>query len=398
MLVHVAHPGTQRGFRVAQILQKEGRLATFSTTLAFNEESTMARRFPARSLGAIPSEKLRRIASWYEWVNVIGARLPGYDAWKDRCWLRRNRVFGSQVGAITGSAGDILYGFDTASAEMFRAAKARGLRCVLDQTIVHSVRAEEILKKAANDRPQYAASLSWQPYSSLEIERRCQEVRLADLVLCPSEAVSASVMEAGARKENVRIVPFGIDLETFKPGTKARSGPFRALFVGQMTQRKGLGYLLEAWREASIENAELLIAGELPTNFDWRPHLTRDVRLLGKLSRPALVEMYQGCHCLVLPTLLEGQCNAVLEAMACGLPVLTTASAGLGDKLVHGVNGFLLKADRPAEWVQVLRSLSSNPEKIAEMGAAAFATSRAFSLQAYGARLIEAIEAVGGSR
>ena len=390
--IHVAHPGTQRGFRVARILAKDRRFGFFCTTIAFHPSSILARFFPARSLEGIPLAKLRRCGQWREWVNVIGARLPGYGIWKERWWLSRNRAFGKWVGREVGTQGDVLYGFDTSSCEMFIRGKKRGLKCVLDQSIVHTVVAERVLAEMAGNRPQYAGSLEGRSCSAKEIERRREEVHLADLIICPSTQVRDSVIEAGCAPAKAKIVPFGIDLNYFTPGRKIAQAPFRVLFAGAVTQRKGIGYLLEAWRATGLRDAELLIAGDLPSGFDWKPHLPAGASLLGRVSREALRDLYQTCHCFVFPTMLEGQANVVLEAMACGCCVVTTPDSGIGDRLRNGENGLILQPTHVERWAETLESLSKDRKGVEKMGAAAAESARDFSLKIYGERLMDALK------
>ena len=390
--VHVAHPGTQRGFRVARIVAQNGRLGFFCTTIAFRSSSALAKFFPARSLEGIPPAKVRQWEQWREWVNVIGARLPGYGFWKDRWWLARNRAFGKPVGREVGTRGDLLYGFDTSSCEMFVRGKRRGLRCVLDQSIVHTVAAERVLAEIARHRPQYAGSLEWKPYSAEEIERRRQEIQLADLIVCPSAHVRDSVIETGCAAVKAKIVPFGIDLDYFGPGPGLPPSPLRVLFAGHATQRKGLGYLLEAWKAAALSGAELTIAGSLPAGFDWRPHLSPNVRLAGHRTRSELRDLYQTCHILAFPTMLEGQANVVLEAMACGCCVVTTPASGVGDWLKNGENGILLQPQNVEAWAETLRRLASDPAETERLGRAGVDTAQNFSLKSYGERLMRVLD------
>jgi len=390
--VHVAHPGTQRGFRVARILAQHGRLGFFCTTIAFRSASVLSKFFPARSLEGIPPAKLRQWEQWREWVSVIGSRLPGYGLWKDRWWLARNRAFGKPVGRMVGTRGDLLYGFDTSSYEMFVRGKQRGLKCVLDQSIVHTMAAERILEQIAKHRPQYSGSLEWKPYSAEEVERRRQEVQLADLIVCPSAHVRDSVIEAGCVPVKAKIVPFGIDLDYFGPGPGPAPSPFRVLFAGQASQRKGLGYLLEAWKLAALPDAELIVAGAQPSGFDWRPHLGANVRMLGRQTRSEMRDLYQTCHVLAFPTLLEGQANVVLEAMACGCCVVTTAASGIGEWIKTGESGILLQPQNVEAWAETLKRLASNPEEAARLGEGGYEASKNFSLKSYGDRLMAALD------
>lgn len=393
-LIHVAHPGTQHSFRLARVLEAHGRLGSFCTTLAFSPDSWLGRRFPTRAITGIPEAKVRRLESWREWVNVLGSRLPGYEGWKDAWWLSRNRAFGARAGRWIGEKGDIVLGPDTASAEMFGEAKRRGLHCVLDQSSVHSVRAEKILASLAEKRPAYAQSLAWKPYPFKEIERRCREAKQADLILCASEEVRASVIEAGAELSRVKVLPYGIDLDAFKPGPPRSQNPFRVIFVGNLTQAKGVGYLLEAWKRADLRDAELILAGGAVGGFDWSPWMISSARQIGRVSRSELIALLQQSHVFALPTSLEGQANAVLEAMACGCCVVTTRASGAGERIQHEGNALLLEPDDLEGWVETFRRLASDRTLTERLGQRGSETARDFSIERYGERVLEALQSL----
>lgn len=215
---------------------------------------------------------------------------------------------------------------------------------------------------------------------------------MADLIVCPSAHVRDSVIEAGCAPVKVKIVPFGIDLDYYGPGPGRPPSPFRVLFAGQVSQRKGVGTLLEAWKAANLSKAELIIAGSLPNNFDWKPHLSPNVRLIGRVSRSELRDLYQTCHCLAFPTMLEGQANVVLESMACGCCVVTTPASGVGEWMKSGENGFMLQPQDVEAWTATLKQLAADPAKAEKLGKAGVETAQNFSLKSYGDRLMKELD------
>jgi UDP-glucose:(heptosyl)LPS alpha-1,3-glucosyltransferase len=153
----------------------------------------------------------------------------------------------------------------------------------------------------------------------------------------------------------------GVDLERFHPGIRARwrdaqraawgvvADEVVLLWVGSGFQRKGLPCLIEALallRGRGIANLRLVIVGKGPVTPYQRlarqRSLTDWLRFEGQ--RPDVERCYAAADLFVLPTLYDPFANACLEAMACGLPVLTSDANGAAELLQDGVNGHVLKS------------------------------------------------------
>jgi len=152
-------------------------------------------------------------------------------------------------------------------------------------------------------------------------------------VVVNSEMVQAEIVQQyGVPIERVRLVRNGVDLARFRPGQKANQPTI--LFPGGDVPRKGLRTALEAL--CHIPSAEMHVLGHVSASTK------RWVRQLGVLERVKFIgrvpdpEKYMAsAHVLVLPTRYDPSSNAVLEAMACGVPVVTTEYDGSAELLPH---------------------------------------------------------------
>ncbi|HEY0038101.1 MAG TPA: glycosyltransferase family 4 protein, partial [Longimicrobium sp.] len=140
----------------------------------------------------------------------------------------------------------------------------------------------------------------------------------------------------------IRVVPYGVDLDTFVPPAALPAGPFRVLFVGQMVQRKGLTYLFEAWKRLALPNAELVLAGRGRMDGPLLARYGSLFRREASVSRPRLRELYQCSDVFCMPSLAEGSGMVYLEALACGTPVIGTPNTGAADLIDDGEQGFLV--------------------------------------------------------
>jgi len=211
---------------------------------------------------------------------------------------------------------------------------------------------------------------------------------LADAVLVGSGYAADSFVAEGVERSKMRVVPYGVDLQTFTPappGSQGRSSRFNVIYAGQLTQRKGIAYLLRGYRQFARQDSHLTLVGSIVGSdaplrpfadlFEHIPHQTR----------PALAESYRQSDVFVLPTLIEGMPLVVLEAMACGLPVIVTAN-GPADIVRDGVDGFVIP-ERDADAVcDRLDRLYRDPDMRAAMGLQAAQRARAFGWEAYTAK------------
>jgi glycosyltransferase involved in cell wall biosynthesis len=145
------------------------------------------------------------------------------------------------------------------------------------------------------------------------------------------------------------------------------------LYTGRLSTEKGLAVLLRARaRMRSPSTSLLIIIGSGPEQqrlerLIRKLSLERNVVLLP--SRTDIVPWYQCADIFVMPSFHEGMSNAVLEAMACALPVVATAVSGSSNLIVHKSSGLLVPPDEPAALAAALDELLDNPENARKMGA-----------------------------
>ena len=152
------------------------------------------------------------------------------------------------------------------------------------------------------------------------------------------------IKEWGIPLEKVTFIPNGVDVEAFKP--KGKKEPM-ILFVGKLTRRKGVEYLIRAYAEVASEDFRLIIVGDGEERSRLERlvrmfNLQRKVTFLGYVSKETLQALYTKARIFVLPSLAEGFPLTLLEAMSCGCAVVATKVSGLLD-VVNDDNGFLVE-------------------------------------------------------
>lgn len=183
--------------------------------------------------------------------------------------------------------------------------------------------------------------------------------RSANVVFALAPYLAEKVRERGAR--HVEVVPNGIDLADLgvrgPQPPPSYAGTLRMITVGRLSVEKGAGHLLAACRLLDIDYA-LTIAGSGPLEASLRENAPDRVRFLGAVPRHELGALYQQHHVFVTATLNEAFALVVLEALACGLPVIGTNIDALRAVIVDGENGLLAPPEDP-------RALATAIERIA---------------------------------
>ncbi|MDQ3816889.1 MAG: glycosyltransferase family 4 protein [Acidobacteriota bacterium] len=169
-----------------------------------------------------------------------------------------------------------------------------------------------------------------------------------------------------------------------------RNGKLRALAVGRLVQKKGFDTFVEACAllgRRGVEFEALIVgeSGEHEAEIKRRiaeHNLSRSVRLMGPLSQARLYEEYNRATSFCLPCRVlengdrDGIPNVLVEAMACGLPVVTTAISGIPEVIKDGVNGLLVRPDDPHAIADALLRLKEDKPFALRLSSEAQATVR----------------------
>ena len=159
-----------------------------------------------------------------------------------------------------------IWGFNASSVKVFRWAKQRGLRCILDQTIGHPTDMNNVMLAERERHPEFFLG-SYRPFTKDWIDQQDEELELADDVVVGSRWCAGSLIANGCAEEKIRIVHYGFDEAQYpqvppqKPDPDGR--PIRFIFVGSGGTRKGLPYLLKAFECLPKDQAVLTVIGNL---------------------------------------------------------------------------------------------------------------------------------------
>jgi len=411
--ISLTHPtGNPNSRQAALALSEVGLLQELITTIAYNPNQTSDRLLsllPKDIKNLIQQELGRRT-----WIPPENVRLQTYP-WIEimRLSLVRtglNRQFGlsekSLVDRVYATLDrlvakhhlqslDAIYAYEDGAATTFQAAKQQGILCLYDLPILFYRSSRDIQAQEAQRFPDLASALQSVQEPAMKLERKEQEIQLADHIFVPSSFVQKSLTDAGVKPAKIRVVPFGAPIEYFHPQPKPDQ-LFRALFVGRVGPRKGVHYLLQAWQELQLPYAELLLVGVNEFPAQWLKPYLDVIRYIPSVPHSALNEYYITASVLVLPSLVEGLPLVLLEAMACGIPIITTPNAGGLDLITNGIEGFIVPIRDVESLTEKLEWCYRHPQELAQMGRAARKKAEQFSWGLYRQQLANCVKEIVG--
>jgi glycosyltransferase involved in cell wall biosynthesis len=346
---------------ILEDLSRASLLARVVTTIAINPDSLFGKSLEAisrflpmdwagglkrRFLPDFLKGKVDTI-SFRELLRLLVSKL-GNEILSQRVWLWAELGFDRQVAAKFSGIYTCIYGMEHSSCETFTQQKEKQGLCILRQVMAHGCEVAEIIKRETDKFPEYTDAFMRLFLKDMQrsLARKEKEYRLADLVVANSNFVKETFVSRGVPAEKIVVVSAGCPVcRNISANAGRNKKPLVFLFVGRMSLRKGLPYLIKAWYLLKAgKKAELWLVGarELPNIMLEDSHA--GIRYFGVLSPQRLAKIYAQADVFVLPTLLEGLAYVLLEALSYGLPIITTKESGCGDFVQDGQNGFIVDA------------------------------------------------------
>lgn len=307
--------------------------------------------------------------------------------------LRAGKRFNELVVQRGFGAAKWVYGFNSASERLFEAARSRGLGSILEQTIVPKAGEIELLARAPAVSSGWSQPPGPDPQERKFIARERREWALADIIICPSGFVRDAVVAEGGDAAKCVVVPYGVDPADDVPGgARGHDGhrELRVLFVGSVSLRKGVPYLLDAMRQLAGMDIKCRVVGSITVEPDFvRSQAPASVEVLGAIPRSEIAGQYAWADVFCLPSLCEGSATVVYEALAAGLPVITTMNSG--SIVRDGVEGIIAPAADAEGLAAAIERLHRDRSLLAKMAAAARHRSSYGSVSGYSQRLLDAL-------
>jgi len=291
--------------------------------------------------------------------------------------------------------GSIFFAYDTGALETLKWCREQGIKCILNQMDPNRVEVE-LVRSEEKQWPGWALEAIKVPEEYFA--RREQEWSLADRIVVNSEFSRKALLRQGVPPAKLAVVPLCFETKVGNSEAENRnqlrlsalkfspSSPLKVLFLGQVILRKGIQYLLTAARQLERENIHFDVVGPIGISREAMATAPGNVTFHGRTGRDQAAAWYRQSHLFVLPTLSDGFAITQLEAMACGLPVISTACCG--EVVSDGVDGFVIPARDAGALARTFQRYLAQPELVSSHSAAALLKAGQFTLDRLAANLM----------
>ena len=283
---------------------------------------------------------------------------------------------------------DAVYAYEDGAKWTFGIAKQRGAAAIYELPLGYYKAVAFEINRAQKQRPGLQAGPYEEPH--WKQSRKNAELELADVVVVPCAWAADSLRHSErAGKKPVIIVPYGTPVDETRARTHRPRGPFTVLFAGQVGLRKGAPHLIEAWERLGLKDARLRMAGSMNLGRSYLADHSSSFEYMGAIPRTRLLEVMREADLFVFPSLAEGFGLVIGEAMAAGVPVLTTMNTGGPELISDGREGWCVPAHDVDALIERIEWAHQNRDALYEMGKLARARAERWTWADYRQRLIQ---------
>lgn len=382
MKVTVSVLGRFHAFYLARELERRGHLRSLITSHpAFNVSGWGVSRDLTDSLWPVEvaRQAVRRLPAGVK--DALGLEGRFHEPYG---WLAARRI---------PEDSDLFVGWSHTARRGIERAHALGIPAIVERCSSHIEAQREIL---AEEFERHGIQPVLPPDEI--VEKELKEYESADYVAVPSSFVERTFRERGVPADRLLKIPYGVDPAEFEPVDK-EDDRFRVVYAGQLAHRKGIPYLLQAWRNLDLPDSELLLLGPVRDEFrPWMEEYRGEYRHPGSLPQRELYRWYSQGSVFVLPSVEEGMAYVQLQAMCCGLPLICTPNTGGEDLIREGKEGFVVPIRDVEALEERLEWCYEHREACRAMGwSARQRVLRHFTWRDYGDRIVGAYRRILGA-
>lgn len=397
------HPGTQYSHQLAKQLYRKDILFKFCSGFILSDNwffrkvintifEPYFKKISNRIIRGLPSNKLVS----FPVQELISLNKIKRSNNAEQSYFKRNLQFQELIKNSIIKKSSAVIGFDTSSWIIINKCRNLSIPFILDVSIAHSNSKNLIYEAIAKQYPTWTNTLELKSQKLLEIEQK--ELENSTHIVVASTFSKNSLIQNGIVDYKISMNPYGIDLSAFplKPIFN-KTNIIRFIFSGLVDARKGIPLLLDVFKQLNSNKAMLSIVGPIQANIEQlirKNYELENIEIIGKVPHIEMPELIQRHDVFVFPSYFEGFALVILEAMASGLPVITTTATAGPDIIENGIEGFIIEPGDKEGLTAAIQFFIDNPSQIEIMGRAARKKAELYSWDAYGDRWEKIINAV----
>lgn len=411
MKIILSHPTGNANVRaVAEGLAKADLLKGFYTSIATFSGNiwdrlgrfTLLAEFLRRKFNPILQPYTQQYP-WFELGRSIATKLGLQRLLKhesglfciDYVYKSLDKYVSKQLTLAAKKETTAIYTYEDGALESFKKAKQLGIVNLYDLPIGYWRAAHRLLKTEHINRPEWAITLTGFQDSNRKLQRKDDELALADHVFVASSFTALTLNEYIGNLAPIVVIPYGFPpVNENREYTYNGNRPLKLLFVGGLSQRKGIANLFEALNGLEEKVQLTLVGRKAAENCDVLNNALSLHTWIPSLPHHEVLQLMRAHDVLVFPSLFEGFGLVITEAMSQGTPVITTERTAGPDIITSGENGWIVEAGSTKALRAKIEELISNPQKIEKAGRAATESARQRPWEKYGEEMAQCIERI----
>lgn len=412
--VSISAPMPMHSYQTGTSLSISGLLDRYYTSV-YNDNSILY-RFMQRYMSKRISDRVankrcevldKNIKKYCEFEGLVfvgGGYIPIIKNHTVDVIRHMNRRFGKLVAKdLIRQKTDAVIAYDTYAKDLFSYLNEKNADVIkiLDMSSASSKTIADIIQEECKKDYPLLDTMVYKKkvYSEEAVADNIQEIQLADYLLAGCQFVVNSLLDSGVSREKIKLVPYGIDIETFRYVQKQErnNGTLTFLFVGRVEAAKGIWYLLEAFRNPKIteRNVKLRVIGDIRTSLDHLEKYRKNVTFEGMKLPGEMPQIYLDSDIYILSSLWEGFSLSLLEAMSVGMPAIASRPSSGPDVISDYENGIMIDPANTESIVKAVIWFDEHRNQIPQMSAAARKRiEEKYTLEKYYERLDNAVKEI----
>ncbi|MDI1235358.1 MAG: glycosyltransferase family 4 protein [bacterium] len=271
-----------------------------------------------------------------------------------------------------------VYAFEDGAYYSFLASKKRKFINFYDLPTGYWRAKLRILEAEKKKFPQWESTITGLFDSVEKLRRKDEEIKMADMIFVASQFTASTLNDFQGQLPPIKVMPYGFP-EVSEPRNYREiniNTPIKLLFVGNLSQQKGIAYLFEAIQPLGNKVTLTLVGRKADENNEVLNSELNKHTWIPSLHHSDILLTMREHDVLVFPTLFDGFGLVITEAMSQGTPVIATYNCAGPDLIENGKNGWLVETGSVSALQNVIESLIQNPNSIAVAGKAARETAK----------------------
>ena len=411
--VIVAHPAKQHSFELATALKEQGILYKYITTVYDKPGSIVnfmtrkilkgkdLKKASSRRCNCLNDEDVIQYNELFALITIFLSRIPKlrklYIYWD--IWVASNFYKKVMKYAKKHNVDAVIY-YDGTEDKHLEILDNSKIIKIMDVSIAHKITLRKDFElgctKEALNNLKKEDFVYW---NENIVGMDLKSVKKTDYFITASNYVKNSLSnDCGINENKIEIIPYGVDINKFKPKKiyNSEKRKLKLIYVGLIIPRKGLHRLIDVIKRFDKSEVELYLVGSYSMNAQLYKNNKdiKNIHFMGFITRDELSEMYNQCDVFVFPTLGEGFGMVVLEALACGLPVICSNRAGGNDIITDGESGIVYDSTNDDELYLSIKWFIENQNKLQYMGLNARKTAEQYTWDRYHKNILEYLQRI----